>query len=168
MSDIKRIGDLEISQDLEFQQKEWMAERIGWFFMALIVLAGMVGLLGVGPVSRTVAKNDLLQVTYYRFDRLMAPSTYQILVSPEAVVNGELRLRVSRDLLAKTRIEKIVPEPHRVEFSGDSLVYTFTAVEVDQPLRITFYHRPEQVGSVRGSMGVEGGSAVVVRHFFFP
>ena len=55
MPDNTRVGDLEIDQDLRFQKREWAFERASWVVMALVVLAGLLGLLGRGPMSDQTA-----------------------------------------------------------------------------------------------------------------
>jgi hypothetical protein len=71
MSDVKRVGDLEIGQDLAHQRLEWKIERVGWILMALLGLPALVGLLGPGPLSSTSAgeKGSPLSVENNRFER---------------------------------------------------------------------------------------------------
>ena len=39
MGSMQRIGDLELSQDLEFQRRSWRVQRIGQGVMLLVLLA---------------------------------------------------------------------------------------------------------------------------------
>jgi hypothetical protein len=45
--------DLDIERNHRFQRREWCLERFGWLLLALIILAGLLGLLGTGRFSRT-------------------------------------------------------------------------------------------------------------------
>jgi hypothetical protein len=168
MSELKRVGDLEITQDLDFQQKEWKVERIGWVIIALFILAGFIGLFGQGPLSGTKSENGPVSVRYQRIERWMAISSHQIWVQPEGVSSNELRLLVSRNLLEAFRIHWITPEPDRVEFLDDALIYVFTVASANQPLLVTFHHQTERPGYFRGYIGIEDGELVEVSHFIFP
>ena len=47
---MKRVGDLEINEDLRFQRRMWAVQRVGWIVTALVVLAALAALLGLlGP-----------------------------------------------------------------------------------------------------------------------
>jgi hypothetical protein len=45
-SGLKRIGDVEINQDLDFQRRCWTVQRIGWIVMAVLVLSALLGVFG--------------------------------------------------------------------------------------------------------------------------
>ena len=69
MSEHHRVGDLEISQDLTFQRRSWIVQRVGWVMLALLILAALGGLFGPGPLSRARAgpHDGPLWVEYQRF-----------------------------------------------------------------------------------------------------
>ena len=73
---IKQVEDLQVGEDLAFQERQWKVERIGWALMALIALAGLAGLFGGGPLSAaTVGGDNLpLEVMYGRFVRHRTPT----------------------------------------------------------------------------------------------
>ena len=70
MADLKIVGELQIDEDMDFQHKEWIAERWGWRIMALVLLAGLLGLFGQGPLSDKTVQSGSLLVQYGRFERL--------------------------------------------------------------------------------------------------
>jgi hypothetical protein len=37
--ELKTIGDLEINEDIKFEKRQWMVERIGWIAMFSLVIA---------------------------------------------------------------------------------------------------------------------------------
>jgi hypothetical protein len=51
-----RAGDLEVEQDLDFQQRTWALERAGWIVMLLIIAAALAGFFGGGPLSPTTSE----------------------------------------------------------------------------------------------------------------
>ena len=73
MGDLVRVGDLEIDQDLAAQEHEWQATRIARVVAALVLLAGLAGLLGHGPLARAHAgeSSSGLEADYSRFAQLV-------------------------------------------------------------------------------------------------
>jgi len=67
----QRVGSLEIVQDMTFQRRAWVVQRIAWVVMLLIVVAAVLGLFATGPLSGTTAKTDdgVLTIEYGRFAR---------------------------------------------------------------------------------------------------
>ena len=58
MTDLVRVGDLQIHQDLCQERREWKIQRVGWLLMALMLVAALAGLLGPGPLSSTIAEDS--------------------------------------------------------------------------------------------------------------
>ncbi|HPO58399.1 MAG TPA: hypothetical protein PLV53_06100 [Anaerolineaceae bacterium] len=52
MTKEENFSGLQVDQDMPFQEKEWTAERAGWIIGLLLLLAGLAGLFGGGPLSR--------------------------------------------------------------------------------------------------------------------
>lgn len=47
---------VQVSEDLDFQRKEWRVQRIAWTCMAVLILAAALGAAGSGPLSSRTAK----------------------------------------------------------------------------------------------------------------
>ena len=77
--------ELEFEQDLSFQRREWSIQRAGWLVMATIVIAGLIGLFGAGPLSSANAEAGPLQLQYSRFERRHAPSELDRVAKPSRV-----------------------------------------------------------------------------------
>ena len=77
-----------------------------------LVLAGLAGLLGPGPLSRTTRTDGRgLDVGYERFVRDNAQTDLSFRVAPQALVSDQARLLIHRDYLAANRLQRIEPEP---------------------------------------------------------
>jgi hypothetical protein len=50
--DTHRTGDLQIDQDPDAQRHHWIAERVGWTVITLVILAALLGLFGVRMAQR--------------------------------------------------------------------------------------------------------------------
>jgi hypothetical protein len=164
----EKVGNLEIEQDLDFQQKEWQFERWGWILMAAAVLAGLLGLFGQGPISNTVGENGPIQVQYEQFERLLAPAQYKIQIGPEGIQNGEAHLHVDQSLIDAYTVQSIVPQPDRVELSPDHQTYIFPVPQADKAVAIDFYLQSNRLGAVIGNIGVENGQMVPLSQFIYP
>ena len=96
----KTVQGLQIEEDRAHQRREWRIERVGWVLMAGLLLAGLLGLLGDGPLSRATAGSaGALSVEYDRLQRAAAPYEYRFEVDPSLAREGQLRLRFDDALL---------------------------------------------------------------------
>lgn len=105
MGNISQVGDLQVDQDLNYQQREWLVERVAWAVLALVVLAALAGLLGGGPLSQATAGGEgwPLQVQYGRFVHHRGPTDIQIQLQPDAVQGDKARVEVDRQWLMTCR-----------------------------------------------------------------
>lgn len=156
----RRVGDLELAQDLEFHRRELRAERIGWAAMLLVVLLALLGLFGSGPLSRNQIQtaDGGLQVRYNRFARYMAPTELRLTFGPEAVQDGQVHVWLSRQYVQHLQIQKIIPEPDSVQLEGQRLTYTFNVLQNGQPGEIVFELETKATGHLRGAAGLAGPS----------
>jgi hypothetical protein len=62
MTQLKRVGYLQIAEDMDAQRRDWKFQRICTVVMALVALAGLLGMFGGdGLMSRTAAGNKEAQ-----------------------------------------------------------------------------------------------------------
>src|SRR5919112_1986660 len=104
MAEMKRVGDLEVAEDLKAQRRNWAFAAVGSAVMVMVALAGFLGLLGgAGPLSRATVgnQNDTLYIQEYeRFLRFGEPTTLHVsLDTAAAVQGGEIRLWINREYL---------------------------------------------------------------------
>jgi len=154
-----------------YQRGEWVAQRIGWGVMTLIVLAAVLGLLGdTGPLARAAAESPdgSLRVEYTRIEHHHSPSILIVTVSPDVVTAGEVRLWIDADYVANLSIDTIIPEPEGVEVGPDRVVYGFTVSEHYAPFEIVFNHEQDGYWWNQGKIGIEGGGVVELRQVVLP
>jgi hypothetical protein len=170
MSEIKRVGDLEIGQDMPFQKLQWTIERIGWIVMALILLAAFIGLIGPGPLSSTAAgeKGSQLWAEYNRFERYQSPNSMVVHVGAGSAQAGDLRLSLKRDFVENIQLDHISPEPKEIEASADQFTYIFAAPDPTHPTTVTFHYEPNKFGQMPVRIGIEGGAALSFWQFYYP
>jgi hypothetical protein len=166
----KRVGDMEVGQDMAYQRREWLVERIGWIVMATVVLAALLGLLGRGPLS-SAERGDhagTLRLEYERFLHYRDQSTLTVTIDAGSPDAEQVRLWLSRSYLETMRPLKITPAPEREEIGGERQVFVFRRADRDVPVRVIFHVEPDDFGSVSGKLGIDGGAALDFWQFVYP
>ena len=170
MPETQDVGELEIAQDLEFQRRSWVVQRVGWGIMALATLAALLGLFGRGPLSRTTAgkESEPLSVEYNRFGRFQSPTTLRVHLTPDAGHKSLVRVWLDRNYLENVQLQQVTPEPERVEVGSERLIYVFQLSELNQSTAVTFYLQMEQIGFLPGQVGLVEGQTLNFNQFIYP
>jgi hypothetical protein len=171
---IKKVGEIEIDQNLEHLRREWRFQRIGWLLMLLVVLAALAGLFGRGPLAKASggAPNAPARLEYERIVRYTSPTQLTVLLSPEAIEEGIARIWLEREYIQAVEIDRIVPEPEQEEAAEQQgvpgILYTVRVVGTGQPARVHFYIKPDHYGMQRGRIGLLDRSPVTFEQFVLP
>lgn len=167
---MERVGGLEIDQDLAFQEREWRLERVGWVLLVLLVLVGLGGLFGNGPLSWTTVTtpDGGLRVSYERFGRRGGPQELTVRARAQAARSGSWQVEVSSDYLASLEVGPITPEPDAVETVEDAVRYRFAQGAPDADLEVVLAVTPRAVWSQRGEVRLAGGPPARLTQFLFP
>lgn len=166
-----RVDGLDVAQDLAFQRRDWVAQRVGWGVMALILIAAGAGLFGGGgPLSRTEARSadGSLRIEYERFAHQQTPTRLRFAFPADAERKGEVRLWIERAYIEKTRIEHVLPMPQRVELGSERLTYVFAAGALREAGAAVFDLKIDHVGRLAGRAGIDAGPQAAFRHFVYP
>jgi len=161
-------NSLQIGEDLEFQRVSWIAHRVGWFVMLLLVIGALAGLFGRGPLSNAHVANQSLAVTYDRFLRLQAPSEVVVSIFNMESLSKPLELFVSREYLKRFQMEKVIPEPSSVEFAGEYLIYKFNFGKDVKSNEVTFQLKPSRFGLVSGKFRGRAEDSLTIEQFVYP
>ena len=157
--------------DIEYQRREWIAQRIGWTVMALLVVAALVGLLGGSgwfAIDELDSPNGTLSLRYHRMEHYHDPTELELEVAPEAVENGELRIWVDDRYARGLEIEGIIPEPDQVQIEPERVVYVFLVGQPTAPLTIQMAFQHGRFWRQSGELGLVGGDQISFNHFVFP
>jgi hypothetical protein len=161
----KPVHSPEIEEDLPFQHRNWRAQRIGWALLGAVVLAGLAGLLGSGPLSSAQhSRGAGLTVKYERFVRHGAPSKIEVTVGKPA---RTVRIAISRSFLETLEMRQLLPSPGQVRAGDGFVVYVFEPVG-SGPMRVTFVFQPDQLGSHEAQIAVDDGPELTIRQFTYP
>jgi hypothetical protein len=162
---------LDTGEDIAYQRREWIAQRIGWFVVALLVVAALLGLLGsMGPLAsaHNEASDGSIGVSYMRLERHHAPARLVVEVAPGSAVDGEVRVWIDAEYLATLGLQSIVPEPDSVELGAERITYTFPVSEGDGPMEIIFQYEHEGFWQQDIQLGLVDGASLEFHQFIFP
>jgi len=167
---IQRIGDIEIAEDLDAQRHHWIAERVGWTVIALVIPAAVLGLFGPGLLNRaSVANADArLRLEYGHFGRYRAPTTLRLHLGPNATSGTKVGVWVDRNFIERVEVQTIIPPPDSAELGADRVTYVFRISDASRPAAITFYLEPERVGALAGRIGLENKPPLHFEQFIYP
>jgi hypothetical protein len=170
VTEMRRVSEVDVNQDLDFTRREWIFERIGWATFALILLAGLLGLLGQGPLSQRQAgtPGSALWIEYQNPDRYQAPTELRLHVGPGASGQGELHILLAREYADRMDIQAITPEPDSVQVGPDWINYVFSVRKPGQPVEVVFDFEFAKFGPANGEVAIEQGEHISFRQFVFP
>jgi len=154
-----RARDIDLSHDLRFVRRSWIAERVGWAALGALILAGLLGFLGPGPLSGRTADGPP-RLEYDRFERVDTPAELKARLS-----GGARNLWVEKRWLERVDVERVRPQPLRTSDQGEWLVYSF---EGEGPIDVRLGVRFLRAGGAEGRFGVSPERAVSVKQFVYP
>jgi hypothetical protein len=162
---------LDEGRDIAYQRREWIAQRIGWVMIALLVVAALLGMLGsVGPfaTAHMMASDGSIDIDYTRLERHHAPARIVIEVAPEFAETSEVRLWLDADYVQTTGLQSIVPEPESVELGSERVIYVFAIGEGNGPAEISFAYEHDGLWQQEARLGLVNGATVELNQFIFP
>jgi hypothetical protein len=161
---------LQVDEDMAFQHREWMLQRVGWIFMLVFLIAALAGALGSGPASNQTAgsSKEQLQVEYHRFIHYADPMILKFEIGPFSEEEEEIRLAVDAKYVEGVEVQRISPEPNATEISQQANVYVFKTRKSKEAIKVQMHVTPEVYGKLRGKMSVNEGPAVNIEHFVYP
>jgi hypothetical protein len=155
MNDLSDRGsNLEITQHPHFERHWRRVQTIIIAIMAALLVAGLLGLLGSGPLSRTALDYPEAKVKYQRFGRAGAPQ--QIEVEARDVAAGPLSVQIDKSLATKLGLEAVAPPPSSSTTGMGGTQYVYSAAAGGG--MITLRGKPQMPGLVRGVIAINGRS----------
>jgi hypothetical protein len=155
----KKTRTLEIDEDLAFQHREWLFQRIGVAVLFVFIVSAGLGFTGMGgPMSHAEAgeRGAPLHIEYERFVRSGAQSTMRLNLHSDPP--GFIQFWVSAPYLEDVVIQSVAPIPQTVTVEDSRHVYTIRAASADVTVKVDLEH--QTFGTLKGEVGIVGGPTV--------
>jgi hypothetical protein len=130
--------EVPIREDMRFQRRSWIAERIGWSVLVILALIGLSGAFGTGPLSWQKTSSGSLSVEYERFQR--ATRLARFAFEAKGQTAPELRLHLSRAFQNDFQVADIQPRPTRSAAGPDGIDLSFAAENTSDARIVIWAH----------------------------
>ena len=166
----RSIEDLEAPQRLSHQRWEWVIERVGWALMACVVVAGVLGGLGPGPLGscEAVSPDGSLTVNYYAVERIAAPNSLELQITPGSTEQSKIELSLSRSFADGANVESLVPSPAETRATDSAIIYTFLADDLSHGNKIVCRYQHEHFGVLKYQVSIANGQPIAIRQLVLP
>jgi hypothetical protein len=146
----------------EFKRRYWVAQRIGWGLIALVLVLAIAGVFGTGLVSSATASSSgegvSVEVDYQRFTRHERLEVMTVRVeAPEQ--SNSLQVSIPSQFIRSISIETVTPDPDSVTFTADGATYEWPVDDWTSPPLIEIAYRAEQWWTIDGAFVVTAGDA---------
>ena len=170
MEALSRTEDIEAGCDLAFEERWWRIQRFCWVILSLLLVGGVVGVFGNGPLSKSTIHppGSEIQILYERLARRETPCNLELHLGRGALASGQVRIQLNRELVDRLQIKKITPEPIATEPLADGACFIFRTDPALDGATILFLESPTTPGIVEGEITVEGAKPAHFRQFVYP
>jgi hypothetical protein len=160
---------LELEEDIRFEKKNWIAERIAWVILLLVTLAALAGLLGRGGLSRQKAVSEPggLEVKYERFLRYHTGDKLELKISRKTA-DSTYQLLIGKEFLEKVRIEQFAPQPVAEAVTQNGIAYTFKTAPQQFEFVLAVFIKPDGWGNMQTNLADSEGRSVRFSQFIYP
>lgn len=148
-----------VVEDMTFQRRFWVAERLFWGLMAVVIAAALAGIFAGGPLSRAEKQAGALHVAYERFGRYSLPALYHV------TLNQNAPLQLSDSFHDYYRL-RITPTPVREAADAGGVVYFFDSAAPAQ-LAVRIEATPVKAGTFSGTIAVGADSRIALTQFIY-
>lgn len=170
MEPVSRTEDIETGCDLPFEQRWWRLQSICWLILSLLLVGGVAGVFGHGPLSKATVcvPGSKLRVRYDRLARRETPAVLQLRLEKSALSSDPVRIRLNRALVDQMQLKQIVPAPLATEPLADGARFLFKIDPTRDSAIILFTENPSSPGIVEAEVTIDGAEPVRFRQFVFP
>ena len=161
-----RVVGAPLDTDPRFMRGEWLTQRLGWGFVALLVLAGLLGVFGDGPLARAEVAGPTALIEFDRFTRRASDSEWKI-TPTAASADGKMSVMVSAAFAQSFEIKDVLPPPASARLESDRWRYEFDATRL-AGAPIVFHIRAQHAGRHTGEIQVGAAAPLLVSQLVYP
>ncbi|MBV9386140.1 MAG: hypothetical protein JOZ78_06905 [Chroococcidiopsidaceae cyanobacterium CP_BM_ER_R8_30] len=136
--------------------------------MVVLVLAGLAGVFGRGPFSKTTAEAQgvRLRVQYERFPRFRTPATLEIDIPRQTSTQAQVQL--TGDMMKKLSIQQVMPMPALTQPLPNGAIFTFNLPSKSNSAKVVFVQQAGAVGLASGEVALKGSPPIQFNQFIYP
>ncbi|HEX4893503.1 MAG TPA: hypothetical protein VFV47_09455 [Hyphomicrobiaceae bacterium] len=142
----------------------WL-QKAAWFAALAVVVAGLAGAFGSGPLSNAAKSDRGLTLEYERFVRRAGET--ELAVSLPAAPGVERRVAISSTYLNSVKIESVTPSPLAVRVLPNAVEFAFAA-QPEVPAPVVFHLRIRRFGALEADFRDSSGRQVRLWQFAYP
>ncbi len=165
---VKRHGDLEIEESMRAQRLLWKTQRIARALAVLLLVLGVAGLFGGGPLSHARTSSGGHALDYERVGYRDSPQVYRLELASEVARDGKVRVWFDRGTLGRMKLGEIIPQPDRSVVAADRVIFEFELEGASGPVEFLFDFEPTAIGNHTARIGIENGPTFEPAQFFLP
>ena len=164
----KLNDEIAVGENLEFQRKWWVVERLVWIFFTCLIIADFLGAFGRGWLANAKYQtpDKSLDIKYESIERFHAPSILAINFAPSVVQNGKVALWVSDSLVKSLGNQRIMPQPETSAIGEKGILYTFPTS--GPQMTVQFDLNPGTIGTNQISFQVPGSDKADLKIWVMP
>jgi hypothetical protein len=163
----KRVRELQDFQgEQQFHEREWRVQRVGWALLSLLILAGLAGVFGGGPLARQSINSEYGQIESERFARRHSVTEWAITYRQNQNTSDSLTIAIDADYLHKFEVREITPEPDATQVAQGEVLFSFNTLGPSG--RVLFHVEPQRPGIAEGSFRLNDSPALVVKQIIYP
>ncbi len=157
------------TNNIAFQRKQFVAERIGWIAMGAALLWALVGGFGEGLISHKRSSNpgETCSIAYERFGRRDAPMQLRVTFSP-LPPGDNVTLHFNRAFLDSVKLQRVTPDYQAMIGDREGASLVFEAMPADEDHQITIEYKPEGIGPLPIEVKPSHSAAMTIHQFIYP
>lgn len=157
---------LQIDEDLAFQRRSWRWQRAGWLGFVALIVAGLLGVFGAGPLSRAESSGAGLRIEYDRFARTQAPTSLVIHIDGGAARAGAVRLVLGGDYIHAAQIQSTTLPV--LGITGGGIVLGADLMDSAERLIVAVHLTFLRPGAMKAQIGLLGQRAADLTFLVYP
>ncbi|HEX6571721.1 MAG TPA: hypothetical protein VF055_06830 [Steroidobacteraceae bacterium] len=164
----REASNLQVNEDMRFQERDWLGQRVGWFALASLLLAGCLGLMGSGPLSQAERSDGRgFTIEYERFVRHGAQTSVVLRAASDALPAEQARITVTRQFLAANDLQRSVPEPSETRARGAEVELVYST-QSRKALQVRWIIEPDELGRHTTILRLNDGPPLEIVQFTYP
>jgi hypothetical protein len=165
---VTRHGDLEIEENMEAQRRLWKVQRVGRAVAVLILVLGLAGAFGGGPLSQNTVSSGGCSVEYERITYRDTPQLYRFKLAPEVARPGRVQVFIDNEALSRMQFEQMVPAPATTRLTADGALFEFEVGEGEGGRELRFSFQADAIGVKTTHLGIGSCPALHLKQLFLP